>query len=92
MRKFWFMYLGKALIAFPGGFGTFDELMELLTLMQTSKIKKKITVILYGKEYWDDVVNMKKLVEYGMISEEDLNLFQYASTPKDAFNILKKNY
>ncbi|MEK7819189.1 MAG: TIGR00730 family Rossman fold protein [Bacteroidota bacterium] len=90
MRKFWFMYLGKALIAFPGGFGTFDELMELLTLMQTSKIKKKITVILYGKEYWDDVVNMKKLVEYGMISEEDLNLFQYASTPKDAFNILKK--
>ena len=91
MRKFWFMYLGKALIAFPGGFGTLDELMELLTLMQTLKIKKKISVVLYGKEYWDDIINFKKLVDYGMISEDDMDLFKFANTPKAAFNILKND-
>jgi hypothetical protein len=90
MRKYWFMYLGKALIAFPGGFGTMDELMELLTLLQTKKIKKKMTVILYGSEFWNSILNLQKLEESGMISEEDFSLFSIADTPQQAFVILKK--
>lgn len=96
MRKFWFMYLGKALIAFPGGFGTLDEMMELLTLEQTSKIKKKISIILYGKDYWEKIINFKELAELNMISKKDLSLFTFADTPKEAFVKLKtdliKNY
>lgn len=89
MRKYWFMYLGKALIAFPGGFGTLDELMELLTLLQTGKIKKKMTVILYGREFWEQVINFKKLEELGMVSREDSKLFHFADSPKVAFALLK---
>jgi hypothetical protein len=89
MRKYWFMYLGKALIAFPGGFGTLDELMELLTLLQTGKIKKKMTVILYGREFWEQVINFKKLEELGMVSRDDLKLFHFADSPKAAFALLK---
>ncbi|MGA7160524.1 MAG: LOG family protein [Bacteroidota bacterium] len=96
MRKYWFMYLGKALIAFPGGFGTLDELMELLTLLQTGKIKKKMTVILYGRKYWEQIVNFPLLKSLGMINEEDLNLFSFADSPEQAFKLLKdgllKNY
>lgn len=96
MRKYWFMYLGKALVAFPGGFGTFDELMELLTLLQTKKIKKKMTVILYGQKFWEQVLNFKQLKQFGMISAEDFDLFKFADTPKEAFTLLRngltKNY
>ena len=90
MRKYWFMYLGKALIAFPGGFGTMDELMELLTLLQTGKIRKKMTVILYGRKFWDAVVNLKALNDMGMISKTDFDLFSFADSPTEAFEILKK--
>jgi len=96
MRKYWFMYLGKALVAFPGGFGTLDELMELLTLLQTGKIKKKMTVLLYGRSFWEQVIDFKKLVKLGVISENDMKLFSFAETPKEAFLLLKrgllKNY
>ena len=89
MRKFWFAYLAKALIVFPGGFGTMDELMELLTLTQTEKLAKKMTILLYGSEYWKEIINFDALVKYGMISPEDLNLFQYADDPQSAFELLK---
>ncbi len=89
MRKYWFMYLGKALIAFPGGFGTLDELMELLTLLQTGKIKKKMTVVLYGRKYWTEIINFSALLKYGMISDDDLKLFSFADTPQEAFSFLK---
>src|SRR5271168_703048 len=75
MRKYWFAYLAKALVVFPGGFGTFDEMFELLTLAQTGKLAKKIIVVIYGKEYWDRVVNFQALVDAGVISPKDLELF-----------------
>src|SRR4051794_25531555 len=89
MRKFWFAYLSKALVVFPGGFGTLDELMEILTLVQTQKLAKKITVLLYGSAYWKEIINFDALVKYGTISAEDLNLFQYADDPQSAFELLK---
>ncbi len=96
MRKFWFAYLAKALVVFPGGFGTMDELMEVLTLLQTGKIKKKLTVIIYGSKYWKSVVNFDGLVKSGAIDERDLRLFKFADDPITAFEILtgelKKNY
>lgn len=90
MRKFWFAYLAKALVVFPGGFGTLDELSELLTLAQTEKLAKKIVIVLYGSEFWKEILNFDALVRYGMISPEDLNLFQYADDPETALNILKE--
>lgn len=90
MRKYWFAYLAKALIVFPGGFGTLDELMELLTLVQTRKISKKMVILLYGTSYWKEVLNFEALVRWGTISPEDLNLFQYADTPQQAFKIVRK--
>jgi uncharacterized protein (TIGR00730 family) len=96
MRKFWFAYLAKAYVMFPGGFGTLDELMEILTLLQTSKIKKKVTMILYGKEYWEQIINFNALLEHRVISPEDLKLFTFKDTPDDAYNYLvkelRKNY
>ena len=89
MRKFWFAYLAKALVVFPGGFGTLDEMMELLTLTQTQKLAKKIAIVLYGSEYWKEIVNFDALIKYGMISPEDMDLFQYADDPQTAFEILK---
>ena len=89
MRKFWFAYLGKALVVFPGGFGTLDELCEILTLAQTHKIEKKIVIVLYGSAYWKEILNFDALVKYGMISPSDLNLFQYADTPEEALSILQ---
>jgi uncharacterized protein (TIGR00730 family) len=89
MRKFWFAYLAKALVVFPGGFGTLDELMEILTLVQTQKLAKKMTVVLYGSEYWKEIINFQALVKYGMVAEEDLNLFQFADDPNAAFELLK---
>lgn len=89
MRKYWFAYLAKALVVFPGGFGTLDEMFELLTLDQTHKLAKKITVVIYGSSYWKQVINMDMLVEKGAISPKDLDLFQFADTPEEAFRILK---
>jgi len=88
MRKFWFAYLAKALVAFPGGFGTLDELMEILTLVQTQKLSKRIVILLYGRSYWEEIVNLKALAEWGMISPSDLNLFYFADSPQEAFDLL----
>ena len=85
MRKFWFLYLAKALIVWPGGFGTLDEIMELLTLIQTEKIKKRLPIVLYGKEFWEKVVNWDYLVEVGTISAEDLDLFHISDDIGDTF-------
>ena len=89
MRKFWFAYLAKALVVFPGGFGTLDELMEILTLTQTEKLVKKMVVVLYGTTFWKEILNFDALVRHGMIDERDLNLFQYADDVDTAFQILK---
>jgi hypothetical protein len=89
MRKYWFAYLAKALVVFPGGFGTLDEMFELLTLAQTKKLAKKITVLIYGSEYWKHVINLELLAEKGAIALGDLDLFQFADTPEEAFAILK---
>jgi uncharacterized protein (TIGR00730 family) len=89
MRKYWFAYLAKALVVFPGGFGTLDEMFELLTLAQTKKLAKYMTVVIYGSEYWKQVINLEELVEKGAIAVEDLELFQFADTPEEAFAILK---
>ncbi len=85
MRKYWFMYLAKAMVVFPGGFGTLDELFELLTLIQTGKIQKRLPIILYGKVFWRKIINFKGLVDAGMISAEDLKLFKVVTTPQEAF-------
>ncbi len=90
MRKFWFAYLAKALIIMPGGYGTLDELMEILTLVQTQKLHKKMTVVVYGKEFWDEVINLNKMAELNMISPEDLDLFKFVNTPQEAFKYLTK--
>jgi uncharacterized protein (TIGR00730 family) len=89
MRKYWFAYLAKALVVFPGGFGTLDEMFELLTLAQTQKLAKKITIVIYGAEYWKNVINLELLAEKGAIALKDLELFQFADTPEEAFAILR---
>jgi uncharacterized protein (TIGR00730 family) len=90
MRKFWFAYLAKALVVFPGGFGTLDELSELLTLAQTEKLAKKIVIVLYGSKFWNEVLDFQALVRHGVISEEDLSLFQFADDPETAMKILRE--
>jgi len=90
MRKYWFAYLAKALVVFPGGFGTLDEMFEILTLSQTQKLAKKITVVLYGSSYWEQVINMDVLVDKGTISPRDRELFQTADSPEQAFEILRE--
>jgi hypothetical protein len=90
MRKLWFAYLSKALVVFPGGFGTLDEMFEILTLAQTQKLAKKMTVVIYGLEYWKKVFNLSALVDTGAISPKDLELFHFADTPEQAFEILRK--
>ena len=91
MRKFWMLYEAKAVIAFPGGFGTLDEIFETLTLVQTNKIdRNEIFILLYGEEYWRKVIDFEELIRHGTISEEDLGIFSFSSTPKEAFSILKE--
>ncbi|QLH40613.1 MAG: LOG family protein [Defluviicoccus sp.] len=85
MRKFWFVYLAKALIAFPGGFGTLDEFFEVMTLVQTGKLKKKLPIVLYGTEFWDQVLNLDALVRLGTVSPGDLSLFHRTDSVDDAF-------
>ena len=84
MRKFWFAYLAKALVVFPGGFGTLDEMFEILTLDQTEKLSKKLCVLLYGSEYWDQVLHFQPLVEWGAINEEDLGMLCRVGAGHDA--------
>jgi uncharacterized protein (TIGR00730 family) len=89
MRKFWFAYLAKSLVIFPGGFGTLDEMFEILTLMQTEKLQKQIQIILYGTDYWDPILNLEPMAEWGAINRSDMHLLQRANTPADAFELLK---
>jgi uncharacterized protein (TIGR00730 family) len=89
MRKLWFAHLARALVVFPGGFGTLDELMEMLTLMQTRKLDDKVVIVLYGSSYWNEIVNFEALVRHGMIDREDLELFQFADDPRAALAILQ---
>ena len=88
MRKFWFAYLAKAMVVFPGGFGTLDEMFEILTLVQTHKLAKKISVVMYGSEYWKEIINFAALVRHGTISPADLELFQFADDPLAAMALL----
>jgi uncharacterized protein (TIGR00730 family) len=90
MRKFWFAYLAKALVVFPGGFGTLDEMFELLTLAQTHKMAKEMTIVIYGAEYWKGVIDLDLLAEKGAIARQDTDLFRFADTPEEAFAILKE--
>ncbi|HVN47923.1 MAG TPA: TIGR00730 family Rossman fold protein [Bacteroidota bacterium] len=88
MRKFWFAYLAKGFVMFPGGYGTLDELMEMLTLLQTGKIKKKVSVVLYGKKYWTEIINFDAMLKHRVIGKEDMELFHFAETPQEAFDLL----
>jgi uncharacterized protein (TIGR00730 family) len=90
MRKFWFVYLAKALVVFPGGFGTMDELFELLTLVQTKKSSKTMPIVLYGRAFWKDVLNFDALIRWGTISPADLSLFHIADSPDEAFAYLTR--
>jgi len=89
MRKLWFAYLARALVVFPGGFGTLDEMTEILTLAQTRKLKRRIPVVLYGEEYWREIINFEALVRHGMISPEDLSLVRFADEPQAALALLQ---
>jgi uncharacterized protein (TIGR00730 family) len=89
MRKLWFAHLARALVAFPGGFGTLDELTEILTLAQTRKLERRIPIVIYGSTYWKEILNFEALVRHGMIDEEDLKLFHFADDPRSAFDLLR---
>jgi len=88
MRKFWFMYLAKALVVFPGGFGTMDEFFEALTLVQTRKSKKVMPIVLFGKAFWGEALNLEALVRHGTVSPEDLDLFREVDTVDEAYNYI----
>lgn len=90
MRKLWFLYHAKAIAVFPGGYGTFDELFETLTLVQTKKLEKnEFPILLYDKKFWDQLVNFEKMADMGLISHEDLDLFHYFSSPDEGIEIIK---
>lgn len=88
MRKFWFVYLSKAVIALPGGFGTLDELFEILTLKQTTKVTRPLPIVLYSEEFWKNLINFDYLIETKMINKEDMNLFKFCNTPQEAFDFI----
>jgi uncharacterized protein (TIGR00730 family) len=88
MRKLWFAHLARGMVVFPGGFGTLDELTEILTLCQTERLECKVPIILYGTNYWNEIINFQALVRHGMIAQEDLGLFRFADDPANAFNLL----
>ena len=88
-RKLWFAHLARAMVAFPGGFGTLDELCEILTLSQTGKLTRPIPVFLYGRSFWEEIVDFQALVRHEMISPQDLDLFRYMDDPEEAFSALQ---
>ncbi len=88
MRKYWFTYLAKAMVVFPGGFGTMDEMFEILTLRQTGRVKKRLPMVLFGLDYWNQVLNLDAMVEWGVISEKDLGLLHHTDSVDDAFAFL----
>ncbi len=90
MRKFWFVYLAKAVVLFPGGFGTLDEFFEMLTLVQTRKMRKRMPIVLFGSKYWKDVVNFDALVKYGTISPGDPDLFHRTDSVDEAYNVITR--
>ena len=90
MRKLWFAHLARAVVVFPGGFGTLDELFEMLTLMQTRKLDTPIRILLYGPAYWNEIVNFEALVRHGMIEREDLDIFRFVDSPAEAFGLLQE--
>lgn len=92
MRKLWFVYLAKALIVFPGGFGTMDELMEVLTLVQTKKVIKKMKIIIYDEAYWREIINFDALIEHGTISKDDMKLFDFCNTIDEAFEKITEHF
>jgi len=89
MRKLWFAHLARALVVFPGGFGTLDELTEILTLQQTRKLDRRIIVLLYGTSYWKEIIDFEALARHGMISRDDLRLLHYADDPATALHVLQ---
>jgi uncharacterized protein (TIGR00730 family) len=89
MRKLWFAHLARAIVVFPGGFGTLDELFEILTLCQTRKLERPIVTVLYGSKYWNEIVNFPALARHGMIAEEDLHLLHFVDTPAEALTTLR---
>jgi uncharacterized protein (TIGR00730 family) len=91
MRKFWFAYLAKALLVFPGGFGTLDEMFEILTLRQTRKMRKHLAIVLFGAQYWDEVINFEALIRHGTIDREDLHLFRRTDSVDEAFEIVTRH-
>ncbi len=91
MRKFWFAYLAKALVIFPGGFGTLDEMFEILTLAQTQKLSKQLGVFLYGREYWEAIIDLKPMEEWGAISQADMDLLKWVNSPDEAFEQLRSH-
>jgi hypothetical protein len=88
MRKLWFAHMARAIAVFPGGFGTLDEMTEILTLAQTHKLDRRIMVLLFGTSYWKEIINFDALVRYGMINREDLDLFRFADDPQAALALL----
>ena len=89
MRKFWFMYLAKAMVIFPGGFGTMDEMMEVLTLLQSGKIQKNLTVVLYGTDYWTKIINFQEMIRLGVIAKDDMKIFKFCDSPEETYEYLK---
>jgi uncharacterized protein (TIGR00730 family) len=92
MRKFWFAYLAKSLVVFPGGFGTMDEFFEILTLLQTEKIRKKLLLVVYDEKYWKSIINFEGLIDHGAISKSDMNLFAFCNSIDEAFNNIKSHF
>jgi uncharacterized protein (TIGR00730 family) len=90
MRKFWFIYLAKAVVLFPGGFGTLDELFEILTLVQTRKMRKRVPIILFGEKFWNEIINFDALIRYGTISPEDVDLFHVTDSIDDAYTLITR--
>ena len=91
MRMLWFVDLAEALIAFPGGYGNCDKLTQVQTLIQTGKIQKKIPILLYGREYWDEIINFVAMLQWNMVSPENLDLFQFVDSPEEAVSYIQRH-
>ncbi|HXJ37316.1 MAG TPA: TIGR00730 family Rossman fold protein [Candidatus Eisenbacteria bacterium] len=89
MRKLWFAHLARAIVVFPGGYGTLDELFEILTLCQTRKLERPIVTVMYGSTYWNEIVNFPALVRHGVISKEDLEMVRFVDSPPEALACLQ---